>query len=784
MNLRNHLLSSFGAIVLVLVLIVVSSGLILYATRNTLDSIKAQRFYKEQKINNARVVILTIQGEVLHTAMFRDSSYAGIQKRLDELARSFYDLLRDLERVFPEKRRELNSIYDTFQSYYIFAKRALILTQGALASPDHDVLRLFREREKRLLLLMDQAFSSCERELDTSFLDLGKHLDYLFFMMLGLAGLGSFSALVLSLGLSRRLSRPIRDLICNVRLMEQGKEVSITNMQQYQPIEELGELAATFERMARNVKQKQDSLITAERRYREIFENAAQGIIQSTPEGLVLHANPAFAQMLGYASMEEARSAINKLKSQVYVKPEDRDRFLELLRRGEVVHAFETQLHRKDSSVIWVRIHAQPIFDDSGRLQRIETILEDISEARIAKEALRQYHMHLEDLVHQRTLALDQRNEELRMAVEALEFSNQWLQGLLDNSPSFIFLKDTNNAFILANTRFQETFSQEIPLRGKNNADVFQGEILRFFNELDDLFAQGTTEVQEDKTLQLPDALMAFQVMLFPFLDQSGIIKGHGCMLTDVTKEKILQRENIHAAQLASIGGMAAGVAHEINNPVNGIINYAQLLLDSGMEQGAPWARNIITEAERVAAIVRSLLSFARKPGTYRTRAKVEDIILECLKLTGNDLRIHDIELVLAIEPDLPEVLVNFTEIQQVFLNLIFNARQAMDDKPPGTEERNLRIEAFASRTEHGNTVRICFLDSGLGMPEATARRIFEPFFTTRSASSGIGLGLFLSHKIVTDHGGRMEVQSKEGIFTRMTVILPAEQRAGEGGLS
>ncbi len=774
MKLRSRLVLSFGAIVLVLVVLVAGSGLILYATRNTLETIEAQLFFKEQKINRARMVVLTIQGEVLHNAMFPDSRAPGVQERLDDHARHFYDLLRDLEQVFPDNRQDLNAIHEAFQSYFIFAKRALKVTKEMPITPDQDVLQFFREREERLLQLMNRAFSACERELNASLLALDRHLDHLFFLMLGLAGLGSLFALGLSLRLSRALSRPIRELIANIRLMEQGREVSASDMRQHRRIDEFGELAEAFDRMAGSVRQKQDSLAEAERRYREIFENAVEGIVQSTPEGRVLHANPATNKMLGYASLEEARASITDIRNQVYVVPEDRDRFLALMRGGEVVHAFETQLYRADGSVIWVRIHARPLFDDKGVLRRIDSIMEDVTEARSAKEELRTYHTHLEELVLKRTLDLDQRNDELRGAVEALESSNQWLQGLLDNSPSCIFLKDLDNAFILANARFQETFSHGLALKGKDNTEVFEGGVLDFLDWLDALFVGGAAPVQVEKTVEIEGELQVFQIMLFPFVDQSGAVKGYGCMLTDVTSDKVLQREGIHAAQLASIGEMAAGVAHEINNPVNGIINYAQLLLDSGMEGGASWAESIIAEAERVAAIVRSLLSFARKPGASRTLARVEEIIHECLKLTGNDLRIHDIALRVDIEPDLPQVRVNFTEIQQVFINLIFNAKQAMQTKPPGHEGHSLSIEALASWTENGSTVRIGFQDSGPGMSVETARRVFEPFFTTRSATSGTGLGLFLSHKIVTDHGGRIEVRSEEGVFTRMTVVLPA----------
>ena len=772
MQLRERFLLSFGAVVLVLILIGLTSGLILFQTRSALESIESQRFFKEHKINRARLLVLTIHGEILHEVMFYRRSIEDAEKHLDSQARDFYRLLRELSNAFPEKRDDIEEIHASFQSFYIFAKRVLKLSMVTHPAPKGDVLKLFKDREEELLKIIDEDFSSYEKELDQTFLALNRHLTKILQSMFALVFIGIVFSLGLSFVLARALSSPIRDLIRNIRQVERdGVALAAPSLKQFRS-DELGELAEAFDRMVNTVKQKQDSLARAERRYREIFENAAEGIVQTTPEGRLLSVNPAVLKLFGYESSEELFGSVTNVRTQIYIRPEDRDSFMEIMYSGEIVHNFETEMLCRDGSTKWVRMHARPVFDEQGLLTRIDTILDDISEAKLAREELRKYHNHLESLVLRRTNDLDQRNGELASAVRALESSNQWLQGLMDNSPSSVFLKDLDKAFILANNRFMETFTPLGAVEGRENQVLFKDTLLDFFDDLDEILLKESDPWLEEKTLDLGGQHRVFSVMLFPILDHSQELRGYGCMLTDITHDKMLQSESIHAAQLVSIGEMAAGVAHEINNPINGIINYAQLIIDTENQEFVPWAEDIMNEAERVANIVRSLLSFARKQTTTKTLASAEDILQECLKLTGNDLRIHDVETIVKVQGNLPKILVNFTEMQQVFINLIFNARQAMVDKK-SNQLRSLIIRASSVLSEIGPRVRVSFEDNGSGMPEHVARRVFEPFYTTRGATSGVGLGLFLCHKIVTDHGGRIEIQSLEGVYTRMTVDLP-----------
>jgi C4-dicarboxylate-specific signal transduction histidine kinase len=238
-----------------------------------------------------------------------------------------------------------------------------------------------------------------------------------------------------------------------------------------------------------------------------------------------------------------------------------------------------------------------------------------------------------------------------------------------------------------------------------------------------------------------------------------------------------LQTETLKAAHLASIGKLAAGVAHEINNPINGIINYAKILSNKS-EQGSvenDVAERIAKEARRIAGIVRSLLSFARVRKGEKMSVRLEDILRESLTLTESQLKKEGVRLRIDLPPDLPDITANPQQIQQVFMNIINNAQYALNQKYPGEhEDKVLDVTCEKVATGEVPFVRIAFHDHGIGMPPDVLDKIMHPFFSTKPKGEGTGLGLSISHGIVADHGGRLAVTSVQGEHTRVLIDLPA----------
>jgi PAS domain S-box-containing protein len=233
--------------------------------------------------------------------------------------------------------------------------------------------------------------------------------------------------------------------------------------------------------------------------------------------------------------------------------------------------------------------------------------------------------------------------------------------------------------------------------------------------------------------------------------------------------------------KLESLGLLAGGVAHEINNPINGIMNYAQLIVDR-LETGHElinMAEEIIHESTRVADIVRNLLTFARQDeNTGMERVSVNEIVDNTLTLIQTVMQRDQIVLDANIPEDLPPIMCKSRQIQQVILNLMTNARDSLNEKYPGEAHPDKRVELTSEENVRNgsNWIRLTVSDHGIGIPEEIKQNIFDPFFTTKPKEKGTGLGLSISHGIIREHGGDLSLDSKPGCYTRFHIDLPADE--------
>lgn len=230
--------------------------------------------------------------------------------------------------------------------------------------------------------------------------------------------------------------------------------------------------------------------------------------------------------------------------------------------------------------------------------------------------------------------------------------------------------------------------------------------------------------------------------------------------------------------KLEAIGTLAGGVAHEINNPIYGIINYAQLILDSidHNTQNAEYAKEIIHESERVSTIVKNLLQFSRQEKQSHSYAKIEDIIDQTLSLIRTIIRKDQITLDIDLEQELPEIKCRSQQIQQIIMNLLINAKDALNERYPDYhEDKIIHIACNQFTFEDQPWLRITIEDHGNGIPVEVQEKIFEPFFSTKPKDKGTGLGLSISFGIVKDHHGRLTLDTKQGSYTRMYLDLPVD---------
>ena len=296
---------------------------------------------------------------------------------------------------------------------------------------------------------------------------------------------------------------------------------------------------------------------------------------------------------------------------------------------------------------------------------------------------------------------------------------------------------------------------------------------------------EGFHELKEYRFLRKDGTARECQVASAMLRDGDGPILGMA-VVTDVTEMRRIKAEAARMGQLATIGELAAGVAHEINSPANAIINCADLLMEDAFDSAMvrDMARRIRSEGQRVAAITHNLLAFARerKPPPPPALVDVKVVLRDTLELTAAQMRAEGILLEVSCSSGALHVLGRTRELQQVFLNIVSNARHALN-AIPGSAARCLSINAeprAAGSCVSGPVVSVSFRDTGGGIDPSIRDRVMEPFFTTKGEGRGTGLGLSISNAIIEDHGGVLRIESDGETGTCVTVELPQMVEDGD----
>jgi PAS domain S-box-containing protein len=492
----------------------------------------------------------------------------------------------------------------------------------------------------------------------------------------------------------------------------------------------------------------EERLRVSEKRYRELFEQVGEGLFISTPEGKFIDCNQALLDMLGYETKEELLQI--DIASDLYVIPKERGIFQEMVEQDGSVKEWEVEFKRKNGGKITVLLSAHAIRASEGKVVGYEGVIIDIT----------------------------QRSE-----------TNDFMKRLIESSPYAIIATDIKGNIILFNKVAEELIGHK--------AEEVLGKI-----HITQLYPKGIAK-EVMKKMRSPDygGIGRFMGSEFKIVDKRGkeipihlsaaIVYQEGQEVASVgiftdlrprlVMEQKLQETHLQLVQLEklrSLGEMAAGVAHEINNPLGGIIIYASLLMeglapdDTQREDLA----KIVQEATRCKEIVKSLLEFARQSGHKKELTDVNRAITDGLLFLENQATFHNVEIIKELDPTLSPLWGNAGQLKQVFLNIMINAADAIHGRGV------LTIKTFPS--EDGNKVVIEFTDTGGGIPEDILPRIFDPFFTTKGVGEGTGLGLSMSYGIVKEHKGNIEVDTVVGNGTTFRVLLPVgyeEEPAQEG---
>jgi len=378
--------------------------------------------------------------------------------------------------------------------------------------------------------------------------------------------------------------------------------------------------------------------------------------------------------------------------------------------------------------------------------------------------------------LRQRVAELEASEAEHKQAEEALRESEEKYKTLVEDAPIGIYFSDFGGTFLYGNKKAEEIVGykrQELLGKSFLKVRLLDPKGIGKSIKLLALNKLGNATGPDEFVLNRKDGSKSIVEICTRITTVGGrkVVLG---MVEDITerklaeeREKELHQELYLTSRLAAVGELAAGVAHEINNPLTGVLGFSERLLrkstDETVKQGL---ETIHHEAQRAARVVQNLLTFARRRGPAKEHSDISDILQRALELRGYELQTSNIEVVIDLAPSLPGVMVDPHQIQEVFLNIILNAEQVMTEANGGGK---LTIKTRQMK----DCVRTSFIDDGPGIPAEDFDKVFAPFFTTRRERSGTGLGLSVCHGIVTEHGGRIYAKSKAGKGATFFVELP-----------
>lgn len=484
----------------------------------------------------------------------------------------------------------------------------------------------------------------------------------------------------------------------------------------------------------------------AERRYRELFDNIQEGLFFTSPEGRFIEVNDALVRMLGYDSREELLQA--DVPAQIYFTQERRRELTQLMEENGMVRNYHATLRRRDGVPIHVLINALAVHDGQGAISQFRGLMLDITDLKNFQSELQRER----------------------------DFSSK----ILNNTQSLILVADTAGLISYGNRRWYEAggyLQQE--LLGHPLADLIAPSRRQAMHEA----LHATLAGQQVDNLELPvmradGRTGQFSVNLSPMRDEQGHVSSIVVVMTDITDAAMLHAKLMHTEKMAAVGQLVSGVAHEVNNPLTAILGFADLLMENPTVPSA--AKNdlrvILQEAQRTKQIVQNLLSFARQMPPQRRPLQLNGILSRTIQLRAYDFSSHGIEIIEHLHSNLPEVVGDSHQLQQVFLNIINNAYDAVREtgRPP-------RIEIMTSSS--GEFAEVSFRDNGHGIlhPE----RIFDPFFTTKEVGKGTGLGLSICYGIVREHAGEIFCHNNDdGPGATFIVRLPARPQITTVGAS
>ncbi|MBW1690072.1 MAG: PAS domain S-box protein [Deltaproteobacteria bacterium] len=550
------------------------------------------------------------------------------------------------------------------------------------------------------------------------------------------------------------------------------------------------QLAKIVEERTRHLQSVERELVERERALSQIVQGNTIPTFVINNEHIVTHWNRAIEKLTGYKAEEIVGTNKQWLPFRRKPRPIMADVIVDEMEEKEIEKYYG---HSWSKSALieggyeaeeffphigeegkWLFFTAAPIKDaNGGTVGSIETLW-DTTERREAQEALQRAHDELEARVEERTTELRKLNEELRKSEEKYKT-------LFDNAPNSIFIMD-QKSFDLIDVNATAVASYR-----QSKEELLESKFLDLLYEEDKDLEAALKDLTTNQCVFYPRRRHRRGGEGEPFYVNivacHTIHMGTDCLIattTDITEDVEKEAQLIQASKLATLGTLASGMAHELTQPLNVIqvaSDFFLKKLNKGEEISTDELRSVAEEigshVDRASKVINHMRDFARQSDLTRVRINVNEPIRDVFKVMGQQLRVHQIDVELDLDPKGLHIMADHNRLEQVFINLVTNAMYAMDDKGLrwGNKKwkRLLRISSFNA---DGHAV-IKVSDTGKGIPKDIIDKIFEPFFTTRKVGQGTGLGMSISYRIISDYGGTIEVESEVDKGTTFTLRFP-----------
>ena len=532
----------------------------------------------------------------------------------------------------------------------------------------------------------------------------------------------------------------------------------------------------------------------AEEKYRMLFEQAQEGVFVATLDGDLLDCNDAFVTMLGYGSRDELMAL--DMGSVLQPVAEEREAFLKEIEAHNYVRNFEITVRRKDGTLLTVAQSCFATRDPDGRIERYQGFVLDITERKRSEDEMRRRNRELNALNAMAVIATQ--------SFDLDEILNLTLRQVIS-----LFGAETGSVYMAVEP--DGAYRRRAGWGPRSEARVRMAEVV-FPEGLGDLVMRSRAEVvTQDFLPHLPAAVVEFVcadrlpywiwVVLwskekplgimgiaskedrhYSTNDENLLVAISRQLATTIEKVQLYeescrayedlrrtQEQLLQSEKMSAVGQLISGVAHELNNPLTAILGYAQLLEGAGLDHtSADYVRKLFKQAQRTHRVVQNLLSFARQRKPQKQEVDLRKVLEESLTLREYDLKVNNVSLERDIPEDVPSVVADPHQLEQVFLNIINNALDAMVE---ASASGVLKVRVFKKDAY----VCVEFDDSGPGIKDPS--RIFDPFYTTKSVGKGTGLGLSICYGIVKEHGGEIVARNREEGGATIEVRLLASEK-------